>query len=159
LVCLLTDLAVIRNQDDRTRDVERLAKRHEVRVLRRRVKRTAWQPGDRFVLADPSRRLPRAAWVVLPVRPETLVRWRWELLRRRWAAFGRRRGPGRPPLPEDVHDPASVGWRFANAISAGPPSTAALAWRPSGRLMARDAPSGRIPHEPTGLTETISYGQ
>jgi hypothetical protein len=46
-----------------------------------------------------SRRLPRAAWGVLLVRPETPLRWHRELVRRRWAAFGRRRGPGRPPCP------------------------------------------------------------
>jgi hypothetical protein len=38
------------------------------------------------------------------VRPETLLRWHRELVRRRWAAFGRRRGPGRPPLPADLRD-------------------------------------------------------
>jgi putative transposase len=40
----------------------------------------------------------------LPVRPETLLRWHRELVRRKWAAFGRRRGPGRPPLPAEVRD-------------------------------------------------------
>jgi hypothetical protein len=101
---LLTDLPLIRGRDGRTRDVELLALRHEVRVLRRQVKRTAWQPGDRLVLALLSRRRPRAAWRVLPVRPETLLRWHRELVRRKWAAFGRRRGPGRPPLPAEVRD-------------------------------------------------------
>ena len=57
---LLTDLALIRGRHRRTRDIELLAWRHEVRVLRRRVKRTAWHPGDRFVLALLSQRLPRA---------------------------------------------------------------------------------------------------
>ncbi|HEY3081599.1 MAG TPA: hypothetical protein VGM69_17040, partial [Chloroflexota bacterium] len=103
-VCLLTDLAIVRCQVARARDAELLALRHEVRVLRRQVKRAAWRPGDRFVLAMLSRRLPRAAWSVLPVRPETLLRWHRELVRRRWAAFGRRRGPGRPPLPAEVRD-------------------------------------------------------
>jgi hypothetical protein len=99
---LLTDLALIRGRHGRTRDIELLALRHEVRVLRRQVKRTAWQPGNRFVLALLSQRLPRAARGVLPIRPETLLRWHRELVRRKWAAFGRRRGPGRAPLPAEV---------------------------------------------------------
>ena len=102
--CLIVDLALVRCQDGRTRDIELLALRHEVRVLRRQIKRTAWQPGDRFVLASLSHLLPRAAWGRFPVRPETLLRWHRELVRRRWAAFGRRRGPGRPPLRADLRD-------------------------------------------------------
>jgi hypothetical protein len=98
-VRLLVDLVLVRCPPARARDVELLALRHEVRVLRRQVKRGAWRPGDRFVLAALSRRLPRAAWGVLPVRPETLLRWHRELARRKWAAFGRRRGPGRPRCP------------------------------------------------------------
>jgi hypothetical protein len=104
LACLLADLASVRCRDARARDIELLALRHEVRVLRRQVKRPAWTPGDRFVLAALSRRLARTAWGVLPVRPETLLRWHRELARRKWAAFGRRRGPGRPPLPAEVRD-------------------------------------------------------
>jgi putative transposase len=73
--------------------------RHEVRVLRRRTKRIAWRPGDRLVLTALSRCLPRANWHAFPVRPETLLRWHRELVRHQWAAFGRRRRPGRPPLP------------------------------------------------------------
>jgi putative transposase len=60
--------------------------------------RIAWRPGDRLVLTALSRCLPRAAWLVFPVQPETLVRWHRELVRRKWAAFGRRHRPGRPPL-------------------------------------------------------------
>jgi hypothetical protein len=104
VLSLLTDLALLRGRHGRSRAIELLALRHEVRVLRRQVKRTAWRPGDRFVLALVSQRRPRAAWGVLPVRPETLLRWHRELVRRKWAAFGRSRGPGRPPLPPDVRD-------------------------------------------------------
>jgi hypothetical protein len=81
LVCLLADLAPVHCRSARARDIELLVLRHEVRVLRRQVKRTASQPGDRFVLAVLARRLPRAAWGVLPVRPETLLRWHRELVR------------------------------------------------------------------------------
>jgi putative transposase len=100
--CLLAELALIPCRHGRTRDIDLLARRHEVRVLRRQARRTAWQPGDRRVLAALSRCPPRAAWGVLPVRPGTLLRWHRELVRRTWAAFGRRRGPGRPPLPADL---------------------------------------------------------
>jgi putative transposase len=56
------------------------------------------------VLAALSRCFPRADWLVFPVRPETLLRWHRELVRRKWAAFGRRRESGRPPLPAASRD-------------------------------------------------------
>jgi putative transposase len=104
VVRLLLDLALFRCQSDAGRDLELLALRHEVRVLRRRTKRLAWRPGDRLVLAALSRCLPRAGWHAFPVRPETLLRWHRELVRCHWAVFGRRRGPGRPPLSLTCRD-------------------------------------------------------
>src|SRR5262249_59240070 len=94
----LLDVALVRGPTARAQAVELLALRHEVRVLRRQVKRTRWRPGDRLLLAALSRPMPPAAWGRLPGRPETLLRWHRELVRRKWAAFGRPRGPGRPPL-------------------------------------------------------------
>jgi putative transposase len=104
VVHLLLDLALLRCRSGTARDLELLALRHEVRVLRRRPKRIAWRPGDRLVLAALSRCLPRARWLVFPLRPETLLRWHCELVRHRWAVFGRRRRPGRPPLPPACRD-------------------------------------------------------
>ena len=104
IAALLLDLLLPRTGVERTRDVELLALRHEVRVLRRQVKRTRWGPADRLVLAALSRCLPRAEWCRLPVRPETLLRWHRELVHRKWAKFGRRRGPGRPPLASDLRE-------------------------------------------------------
>ena len=104
VVRLLLDLALLRCRSSSARDLELLALRHEVRVLRRRTTRIAWRPGDRLVLTALSRYFPRAGWHAFPVRPETLLRWHRELVRRRWAAFGRRRGPGRPPLPPACRD-------------------------------------------------------
>jgi hypothetical protein len=102
LVCWLLHLALDRDPVARAEMVELLALRHEVRVLRRQVKRSAWRPPDRLLLAALSRCVPRAKWWRFPVRPETLLRWHRELVRRKWAAFGRRRGPGRPPLAPEV---------------------------------------------------------
>jgi putative transposase len=104
VVRLLPDLAVLRYRSGAARDLELLILRHEVRVLRRRAKRIAWRPGDRLLLAALSRRLPRADWHAFSVRPETLLRWHRQLVRRRWALFGRRRRSGRPPLPTTPRD-------------------------------------------------------
>ena len=79
VVRLLLDLALLRCQSDAGRDLELLALRHEVRVLRRRTKRIAWRPGDRLVLAalsplPPPRRLarvPRPAGDPLALAPGT----------------------------------------------------------------------------------------
>ena len=101
-VRLLLDLLLVRSRPELARDVELLVLRHEVRVLRRQVGRVRYGPGDRLVLAGLSRLVARSAWRRFPVRPETLLRWHRELVRRKWAAFGRRRGPGRPPLPPDL---------------------------------------------------------
>ena len=104
LAYLLINLALLRIRDGAARDIELMVLRHEVRVLRRQAKRTSWRPGDRLVLAALSRRLPRTAWTCFPVRPETVLRWHRELVRRKWASFGRRRGSGRPPLSADCRE-------------------------------------------------------
>src|SRR5215211_2960635 len=92
---LLIDLALVRSRTATARDIELLALRHEVRAFRRAAKPNRWWPGDRLVLTALSRTLTRSDWGRLPVRPETLLRWHRELVRRRWAAFGRRRRMGR----------------------------------------------------------------
>jgi hypothetical protein len=102
VVRLLLELAVLRCHGGTARDLELLALRHEVRVLRRRTKRIAWRPGDRLVLTTLSRRLPRAGWHALPVRPETLLRWHRELVRRQRVGIGRRHGRPRPALPPPI---------------------------------------------------------
>ena len=64
--------------------------RHKVAVLRRKVARPALRPADRAVLAGLSRLLSAAGRGGFFVRPETLMRWHQDLVRRHWA-YGRRR--------------------------------------------------------------------
>src|SRR5687767_3928275 len=90
LVCLVVDLVLVRCRHDAARDVELLALRHEVRVLRRTAKRSRWRPGDRLVLTILNRRVPRPSWSLFPIRPETLLRWHRDLVRRKWARAMRR---------------------------------------------------------------------
>jgi len=83
---------------------EVLALRRQVQVLERQIKRVRWEPGDRLILAALRERLPRPAWAGLLVRPETVLGWHRELVRRRWAAYTRRPRIGRPPLVEEVRE-------------------------------------------------------
>jgi transposase InsO family protein len=100
VVRLLIDLLLLRCPGDAAREIELLALRHDVRVLRRQRKRTAWGPGDRLVLAALGRCVPRAAWARLPVRPETLLRWHRRMVCRRWTYPTT--STGRPPISEQV---------------------------------------------------------
>jgi len=79
------------------RDVELLVLRHQVRVLRRKVKRPRLRRLDRVLLAAASGALPRALWSSFIVQPETLLRWHRELVSRKWT-FRRKGLPGRPRL-------------------------------------------------------------
>ncbi len=82
----------------RDSEAELLLLRHQLRVVRRQVKRPQLDVADRAIMAALSHRVKRAAWVGMLIQPETVLGWHRQLVRRKWAAFGRRRGPGRPGL-------------------------------------------------------------
>ena len=65
------------------RDIELLVLRHQVRVLQHQVKRPRLRRLDRLLLAAASRAMPRGLWSSFVVRPETLLRWHRELVRRK----------------------------------------------------------------------------
>jgi putative transposase len=83
-------------------EVENAVLRHQLRVLRRTVKRPPLGRRDRVLLAAVSRLLPRGRWAVFLVSPQTLLRWHRELVRRKWSY--RHCSPGRPPLDPAVRD-------------------------------------------------------
>jgi putative transposase len=74
--------------------------RHEPQVLRRQVARPRLERADRALLAALSRARPRARWDSFLVKPETVLRWHREAVRRRWTY--RRRRSGRPSISGDV---------------------------------------------------------
>jgi putative transposase len=82
--------------------------RHQVKVLQRQVKRPRFSRLDRILMAAASRAMPRSRWASFMVRPETLLRWHRELVRKKWAfkkwTFRKRGWPGGPPIDPDVRN-------------------------------------------------------
>jgi putative transposase len=97
----LLGLLVLLSRSQRAKDVELLALRHEVAVLRRQLgirPRLSWP--DRAVLAALARHLPTAVRRTRIVTPGTLLTWHRRLIRWRW-----RQKPahtGRPPITEEL---------------------------------------------------------
>jgi len=90
-----------RLQDEK--DIELLVLRHQVKVLQRQVKRPRLNRLDRVLLAAASRAMTRGSWSSFVVRPETLLRWHRELVRKKWT-YRRTGHPGRPPIEPEVRD-------------------------------------------------------
>lgn len=84
-------------------EVENAVLRHQLAVLGRTVKRPRLRRRDRVLLAAASTLLPRYRWSVLLVRPQTLLRWHRELVRKKWA-YRRRHRPGRPRIDPEVRE-------------------------------------------------------
>jgi putative transposase len=84
------------------KDLELLVLRHQLAVLGRQERRPLLRPADRALLAALARLLPPRRRHGLVVRPQTLLRWHRELMRRKWAQP--RRSPGRPPTDGRVRE-------------------------------------------------------
>ena len=99
---VLLDLADVRLRRHDP-EAEVLLLRHELRVLRRQIGRPRLTSADRLIMATFHRLVSRPALGGL-VEPETVLGWHRELVRRKWAAFGRRGGAGRPRLEEGIRE-------------------------------------------------------
>lgn len=91
---------------DRAKDVEILALRHQITVLEQQLHgdKIRFTAVDRAFLAALLHRLPRHVLhqFRLLVRPETVLRWHRDLIRRRHAAISRPRRAGRPPTVRSI---------------------------------------------------------
>jgi putative transposase len=90
------------------KDVELLVLRHQLVVLGRQQRRPSLRPADRAFLAALTRVLPRSRRRGLIVRPQTLLRWHRELVRRKWTQSCR--SPGRPAVDDRIRQ---LALRFA----------------------------------------------
>jgi hypothetical protein len=107
-------LLVLLGRDDRSKDVEIVALRHQIAVLIRQVNRPDLRPQDRVALAALSRMLPKASW--------PLLRRHRPLVTRRHAAQARTGASSSRQRPPESH--GVWRWRF----------TRTSAYRFSGRI-------------------------
>ena len=84
-------------RSDAAKDVEILALRHEVAVLRRTNSRPTLTWLDRALLSALSRLLPIPLRQLRLVTPRTLLRWHAQLVAHQWT-YPRRPGPREYPL-------------------------------------------------------------
>ncbi|TML10692.1 MAG: helix-turn-helix domain-containing protein, partial [Actinobacteria bacterium] len=94
-------VAVLRLRSREVKELEIVVLRHELAVLRRQVARPQLDESDRVFLAAASRLLDRASRSFF-VRPDTLLGWHRQLVRRRLTYAGRR--PGRPAVSEEIRE-------------------------------------------------------
>jgi putative transposase len=102
-LCRVLGLVCSSRRSDSDKDVEIVVLRHQVRILERQLhKRVRYRPSDRAILAALSRFFPRTRWGSFLVTPETLMRWHREAAKNRWRRWRRQRGPGRPPMSDEL---------------------------------------------------------
>ena len=95
-------VAALRLRSREFKELEIVVLRHELAVLRRQVSRPRLDERDRVFLAAASRLLNGKSQHSFFVRPDTLLGWHRQLVRRRWTYAGRR--PGRPSVSEEIHE-------------------------------------------------------
>ncbi|MER7793314.1 integrase core domain-containing protein [Streptomyces sp. NPDC097640] len=90
---------------DREKDIEILVLRHQLLVLLRQVGKPTFTDSDRAVLSGLLHHLPkdRLRHLLLLVRPDTVLRWHRDMLRRRHAATCVPRRRGRPRTIRSIH--------------------------------------------------------
>src|ERR1022692_173026 len=102
-LCRILGLIASFRRTESNRDIEIMVLRHQVRILERQLHaRVRYRPVDRAILAAFSRLVPRARWRSFLVTPDTLLRWHRKAAKHKWRRWRKRRGPGRPPMSDEL---------------------------------------------------------
>jgi putative transposase len=112
LLGLLLDLLATRRLSDSEKDLEILLLRHQLRIIQRKLPNSrpprvsTWDKGILALLAAQFKRCSegtghRLEEAVLLFKPDTVLRWHRELVRRKWT-FPKDNGTGRPPVAAEL---------------------------------------------------------
>jgi putative transposase len=102
-LCRIFGLVWSARRSESDNDVEIMVLRHQVRILEHQLHaRVQYRPVDRAILAALSRLLSRSRWRSFLVTPETLLRCHREAAKCKWRRWRKQRGPGRPPMSDEV---------------------------------------------------------
>jgi hypothetical protein len=102
-LCRILRLVLTSRRAGSDKDIEIMVLRHQVRVLERQLPaRVKYRPADRAILVPLSRLLPRTRWRSFWFTADTLLRWHREAAKYRWLRRGKQRGPGRPPMSDEL---------------------------------------------------------
>jgi putative transposase len=94
-------VAALRLRSREFKELEIVVLRHELAVLRRQISCPRLDERDRVFLAAAGQLLGRASRSFF-VRPDTLLGWHRQLVRKRWTYAGRR--PGRPSIAKEIRE-------------------------------------------------------
>ncbi len=104
-LCRFLGFVVSSRRTESDKDIEIMVFRHQVRILERQLHaRVRYRPADRAILAALSRLLPRDRWRSFLVTPDTLLCWHQKAAKHKWRRWRKRRGPGRPPMSDELVD-------------------------------------------------------
>ena len=84
--------------------VENLALRHQLCVLKRSVKRPKVRPIDRVIWSLLSSRWSSWKEALIFVKPDTVIRWQRKRFKEHWTKLCRGGVPGRPSVPKEVRE-------------------------------------------------------
>ena len=108
IVSWLLDIFAIAGLADSEKDLELLIFRHQINILKRQVKHPRVSRLEKLSLAmtaklrkQPGRSRKQLTRSVLIFKPETVLGWHRELVRRKWT-FKQQRLPGRPRTDPEV---------------------------------------------------------
>jgi len=136
-------VAALRFRSREFKELEIVVLRHELVVLRRQLARPRLDESDRVFLAAAGRLLSRASESSFFVRPETLLGWHRQLVRRRWTYSGL--PPGRPGVSVERRELVlrlareNPRWGYRRIVG----ELAGLGQRVSATTVAKDPPASR----------------